>query len=119
MALAMVTVTGSLQDAAGNPLNGQVTFTPSTGLTDPVGNPVVASVTDATDSLVIPMSGVTERLNRGKFTVSLVATDSPGLAPAGWAYQVTIQIPGIPDYGGRYLIPSTPNPVDLSALAPA
>ena len=116
MTLALVTVTGTLKDAAGNPLNGEVTFTPTTGETDPYGNPVVGSIIDTADSQVIPMTGITQRLNRGAFTVSLVATDNAGLEPAGWQYQVTIQIPGIPDYGFTCYIPSSPSTVDLSAL---
>lgn len=116
MALATVTVTGLLRDAAGNPCNGQVTFTPTTGVTDSLGNPAVGSIIDTTDSQVIPMTGITQRLNRGAFSVQLIATDNAGLEPAGWQYQVTIQIPGIPDYGFTCFIPSSPNPVDLSAL---
>ena len=112
----MVTVTGLLKDASGQPLNGEVTFFPTTGETDPYGNPLVSSLIDTADSQVIPMTAITERLNRGAFTVSLVATDNAGLEPVGWQYQVLIQIPGIPDYGFTCFIPSSPNPVDLSAL---
>jgi hypothetical protein len=116
MSLSLVTVTGTLKDASGAPLNGEVTFCPTTGQTDPFGNPVVGSIIDTADSQVIPMTGITERLNRGAFSVQLVATDNAGLEPSGWQYQVTIQIPGIPDYGFTCAIPSSPNPVDLSAL---
>lgn len=118
MALSLVTVTGTLLDASGQPLNGEVTFTPSTGAVDALGNPVITSVTDAAGSLIVAMTGVGERLNRGAFSVQLVPTDTAGLLPAGWMYQVTIQIPGIPDYGFTCFLPSSPNPVDLSALTP-
>jgi hypothetical protein len=115
--LATVTVTGTILDASQQPLNGQVTFTPINNLTDAAGNPVPGSVTDRTDAIVIPMTGVAVQLNRGKFSVALVPTDVAGLIPAGWQYQVTISIPGIPDYSFTTLLPSTPNPTDLSALS--
>jgi hypothetical protein len=116
MTLSLVTVTGTLKDASGSPCNGEVTFQPTTGMIDPSGNPVAGSIIDTADSQIIPMTGITVRLNRGAFSVQLIATDNAGLEPAGWQYQVTIQIPGIPDYGFTCFIPSSPSPVDLSAL---
>jgi hypothetical protein len=112
-----VQVTGKLLDASEQPLTGTVRFTPASGQTDALGNPVAGSVTDAAGSLLIPMAGVTAVLDAtGSFSVSLVPTDTAGLEPAGWQYVVTISVPGVPDYGWSCFLPSSPSPVDLSAL---
>lgn len=120
MTLAAVTVTGTLLDAAQSPQAGTVTFTPVTGAEDAGGVPVITSIADATDLVVIPMSGVTETLDAtGRFSTTLTPTDASGLAPAGWMYQVAVQIAGVvPDYVFTCAIPSSPSTVDLSALVP-
>lgn len=117
--ISTVTVTGTILDASQEPLSGEVIFTPSTGATDAGGNPILAPITDASGLVVIAMTGVTEQLNRGTFSAALVPTNTAGLNPIGWLYQVTINNPGIPAYGFTCFIPSSPNPVDLSQLVPA
>jgi hypothetical protein len=117
--LATVTVTGTVIDAGQNPAPGTVTFTPTATGEGPGGVPVITSVADAADQVVIPMTGVTETLDAsGQFTTTLIPTDAAGLVPGGWLYQVSVQIPGVADYGFTCTIPTTPNPVDLSALVP-
>jgi hypothetical protein len=116
--MTMVTVTGTVNNAAGHPLSGTVTFTPSTGEQDPQGNPQVTGIIDPGDQEIIAMTGVTEDFAGGKFTVTVLATDTAGVSPEGWSYLVTFNVPGIPAWSNRYVIPSSPDPVDLSQLTP-
>jgi hypothetical protein len=116
--ITSVTVTGTILDASQNPASGQITFTPATGITDAGGNPVITSITDAGGLVVVAMVGVTEQLNRGMFSVELIPTDTAGLLPVNWLYQVTVDVQGIPAYSSLYYIPPMPSPVDLSQLVP-
>lgn len=127
MTLPAVTLTGTVLDAAQQPATGQVVLTPATGTYDSFGDPVITVITDPAGETVIPMAGVTAPLDpAGQVTgaggtagLTLTPTDAAGLAPAGWLYQVTFQITGVPDYGFLCQIPSTPDPIDLSQLIPA
>jgi Pectate lyase superfamily protein len=84
VSLNFVTLSGQYTDGSGNPLGGQLTFVPT------------APLTDMTDMLVLPQSPVTVILNSGgMFAVPLYATDSSNLAPAGWAWQVTVAVGGV------------------------
>ena len=100
-------VTGTFEDAAGFPLRGSITFTPS------------AVVTDSTGKVVVD-GPRTYWLTAGSFRSNpLVATDSPGLLPAGWDFTVTVAIEDIQPQAWSLAIPHTPSPVDISALIAA
>jgi hypothetical protein len=97
-----VTVTGSFPGQSGT-----VTFTPSSAITDLTGTiavlgPVVFGC---------PLSG-------GSFTSPpLLATDNPGLLPAGWTWEARIALQGTTPYGYPVLVPSSPSSTTLSALS--
>ena len=85
MALNMVTLTGSYQDAEGNnTVEGSLIFTPSSLLTDSV------------DKKTIPASPVVVDLSTvGQFSIPLIATDNANLSPSGWYYNVVISLNGV------------------------
>ena len=105
--LTSTTVTGRFVDAAGVPLAGSVTFTPSADLTDDTGS--------------VNVPAVTRRyvLTRGSFqTDPLISTDNDTISPSGWTYEVCISITGLPPLTYSILLPSSPSTVDLSAVTP-
>ena len=104
--LQAVTVKGTFMDAAGLPLHGSVTFTPSAVVTDSTGHVMVDGPRGYW-------------LSAGSFTSDpLVATDND-LSPAGWLYEVMIAIEDTPPQAWSLAIPHTPSPVDLSSLIAA
>jgi hypothetical protein len=123
----LVTITGQLLDASEQPMVGvKVTFTPTSNQTDALGTPVAGSVTDAAGSLLIPMAGVLavtnaagQLLDADGEPVALVPTDTAGLEPAGWQYQVTISVPGVPDYGFSCFLLANPFAFTATNAAPA
>jgi hypothetical protein len=102
-----VTVTGTFTDPAGSPQRGFVTFTPS------------APLADITDSAVIAPVARRYELTGGTFTSDpLAATDSTFLLPEHWVYTVQVCVQGADPYEFSCYIPSSPDPVDISALSP-
>ncbi len=101
-------VTGTYTTATGSPLNGSITFQPSTELTD------------AALGVDIPPYPLTYQLANGAFTTAPLVDDSnTGLGPAGWAYQVTLEITGVPDPMIWFVqVPHSSSPVDISTLSP-
>ncbi len=100
-------VTGTYTTATGSPLNGSITFQPSTELTD------------AALGVDIPPYPLTYQLANGAFTTAPLVDDSnTGLGPAGWAYQVTLEITGLGAQTWFVQIPHSSSPVDISSLAP-
>jgi hypothetical protein len=92
--------------AGGAANTGSVVFTPSTVLVD------------STHKAIYSGSGAAVLDNGGAASIVLLATDSAGVLPAGWRWQVDEQIPGA---RRTYWIdlPSTLGPtIDLSALSP-
>lgn len=108
MALTVVTVTGTFVYTNSTVIpTGYVSFVPNAIVLDPANGDV---------RVVFPV-----RVNldaAGKISVPLVATDNAGLSPSGWAYDVHIHVGATADDFVTF-IPSAPNPVDLSTLAPA
>jgi hypothetical protein len=103
--LSTITVTGSYVNAAGAPVSGSVTFTPT-----------VAVVDAAYNQIVVP-SPVTVTLASGSFSVALPVTDDADLTPSGWTYTVTETFTG----GRTYSISlpaSLGATVDLADLGP-
>ena len=105
--LASVVVTGKFLDAAGQPMNGTVTFTPTAELADPTG------------LVIVPKLPMCYTLSRGRFTTDpLIATDNADTTPAGWAYDVEISLQGLPPVTYAIQLPQDTSPADLSALTP-
>ncbi|WP_282793682.1 right-handed parallel beta-helix repeat-containing protein [Streptomyces sp. CC224B] len=103
-----VTVHGTYLGPDGRPLAGTVTFSPPALLTFPgsdlfIAGPVIASLDE-----------------KGRFQVTLPATDAPGMQPSGWAYVVKENLSGV--IGGRtfsVLLPKSLPDVDLADIATA
>lgn len=75
--LSTVTVGGQYVDVAGNPIAGQVRFTPRAVLIDGVA-----------DQVIIPRTVTVDLDATGTFTVVLPATDDNDLSPVNWTYSV-------------------------------
>lgn len=102
-----VRVTGRYLLPDGTPLSGQVVFRAPSLITFP-------------DSDVILGGPVTAPLDaQGAFTVTLPATDAPGMNPTGWSYAVAEQLAGVAN-GRTYqiLLPADQPAVDIADIAP-
>ena len=106
--LTTITVTGTYLDIAGNPIAGQVKFTPR------------AVLKNVTSNIILINSTITVTLDaNGAFSQALVATDDTDAAPVDFTYQVEEAF-----IGGRtfdMLLPSSTigGTVDLADVAPA
>jgi hypothetical protein len=106
--LTTVTVTGTYLDIAGDPIAGQVKFTPR------------AVIKNVTSNVILINSTITVTLNsNGAFSQVLVATDDTDAAPVDFTYQVEEAF-----IGGRnfdILLPSNTvgGTIDLADVAPA
>lgn len=106
--LTTITVTGTYLDIAGNPIAGQVKFTPR------------AVLKNVTSNIILINSTITVTLdNNGAFSQALVATNDTDAAPLDFTYEVEEAF-----VGGRtfdMLLPiATPNgTIDLADVAPA
>lgn len=106
--LTTITVTGTYLDLAGNPIAGQVKFTPR------------AVLKNTTSNVILINSTITVTLDaNGAFSQALVATDDTDAAPLNFTYQVEEAFSG-----GRtfdMLLPSATigGTVDLADVAPA
>ncbi|MFC5214320.1 hypothetical protein [Streptomyces coerulescens] len=92
----------------GQPLSGSVIFrAPVTALTFPQADVILGG------PVSVQLDG------QGAIEVTLPATDAPNMDPAGWGYQVTEQLGGIP-VGRSYtiLLPRAQPEVDLADIAP-
>ena len=110
MTLPSLTVTGRYDSAVGTPQAGAVLFTPSAAVEDAAGRVVISAVPN------------TAALNTGgSFSIVLPCTDSAGLVPAGWLYNVDVAVPGAQQTFTTYLplaLGGTAGTVDITALAP-
>jgi hypothetical protein len=106
LTLPSITVTGQYESAAGVAQPGSVTFTPT------------SAVTDAAGKLILTASAIVEALDdTGSFSVSLPCTDTSGLTPLGWAYGLTVSVPGAEATITPVYLPSSLGAtVDISAL---
>ncbi len=106
--LTTITVTGTYLDIAGNPIAGQVKFTPR------------AVLKNVTSNIILINSTITATLNSsGAFSQVLVATDDTDAAPSNFTYEVEEAFIGGRTYD--ILLPSsTPGgTIDLADVAPA
>lgn len=107
--LPSLTITGFYESATDAAQAGAVLFTPSSAVMDAAGKVVVTAV---------PNVG---SLTGGSLSITLPCTDTAGLVPAGWLYNVTVAVPGAQTTFPLYLPQSlggTTGSVDISALTP-
>lgn len=106
--LTTITVTGTYIDIAGNPIAGQVKFTPR------------AVLKNVTSNVILINSTITVTLDAsGSFSQALVATDDADAAPLNFTYRVEEAF-----IGGRtfdILLPSATvgGTIDLADVSPA
>lgn len=103
-----VTVTGRYLRPDGTPLTGQVVFR-------------APSLVTFADHDVILGGPVTVPLDtQGAFSVTLPATDAPGMNPSGWTYTVAEQFATVTQNRSyQILLPATVPEVDIADIAPA
>ncbi|MEV6309984.1 hypothetical protein AB0M10_15465 [Streptomyces sp. NPDC051840] len=111
--VASVRLTGRFIAPDGRPLTGRVTFAPPSVLTMP-GADTIAN-TAATVEITAA--------DRGRFALTLIATDSEGMSPRGWSYLVTERLAGAEMRQYHIMLPAMPDSgpdasVDLADLAP-
>ena len=106
--LTTITVTGTYLDIAGDPIAGQVKFTPR------------AVLKNVTSDVILINSTITVTLDaNGAFSQSLVATDDSDAAPIDFTYEVEEAFIGGRTYD--ILLPSATvgGTIDLADVAPA
>lgn len=104
--LSTVTVSGTYVDIQGNPIAGQVSFTPRAILTDP-----------AYDQIIIAKTIYVTLDSNGSFSVVLPVTDDQDLDPYDFTYSVEEAFSGGRTYD--ISIPSSPSTLDLADVVPA
>lgn len=103
--LSTVTVGGQYVDVAGNPIAGQVKFTPRAVLVDGVAN-----------QIVIPNTVTVDLDATGTFTVVLPATDDASLSPVNFTYRVEESFSGGRTYDIQ--LAATPSSQNLADKVP-
>lgn len=104
--LSLVTVTGTYIDITGDPIAGQVKFTPRAVLRNVTSNVILVNST-----IVVTLDA------NGAFSQQLVATDDPDASPIDFTYFVEEAF-----VGGRtfdILLPASVATVDLADVSPA
>ena len=104
--LSLVTVTGTYIDISGEPIAGQVKFTPRAVLRNTTSNVILVNST-----IVVTLDA------NGAFSQQLVATDDPDASPIDFSYFVEEAF-----VGGRQfdiLLPKATATVDLADTSPA
>jgi hypothetical protein len=105
---ATCTLTGTYNDATGAIAQGQLVITPT------------AELVDASGAVILPQIPITVPLINGTFTTPLLPTDTAGISPTGWSYQVVEEIA----YSGRgtitttyYIQPTGTGTINIASLA--
>ena len=104
--LSTVTLSGTYVDLQGNPIRGQVKFTPRTVALNP-----------SADTILIPSALTVSLDDNGSFVVVLPATNDTDLIPTGFTYRVEESFTG-----GRTFdisLPSTSPVINLADIAPS
>lgn len=104
--LSLVTVTGTYIDISGEPIAGQVKFTPRAVLRNVTSNVILVNST-----IVVTLDA------NGSFSQQLVATDDPDASPVDFTYFIEEAF-----VGGRsfdILLPAATATVDLADISPA
>ena len=104
--LSTVTVGGQYVDVAGNPIAGQIKFTPRAILVDTTGDQVIVNRTITVDLDA-----------NGEFTETLPVTDDSDISPVDFTYRVEEAFSGGRVYD--ITLPSTPSTQNLADKVPA
>lgn len=96
--ISRVTMTGSLLDDAGNPLQGVVTLTPS----------VFQVVSPTTDTIIELQSRSLQLDQYGGFSVDLIPSDESDVLPSGTIW--TLTLPGDTPASLQFTVPSDAGP---------
>ena len=108
--LNTATITATYTDSAGVAQAGSVSFTPTSAVYDGSGKQVL---TETAVTGVLNSSGV---LSLGP----IPCTDNTGLVPNGWAYSVSVNVPGAQQvFSPVYLPHALGASVDITQLVPA
>ncbi|MFB7114051.1 hypothetical protein [Streptomyces sp. NPDC056291] len=106
ISIASVTLTGRFIRPDGTPLTGNLVFEPPAHLT-------------MSDADIISTGSATAELDTyGSFSVSLIATDAPGMQPSDWAYTVTERLHQAAGRTYHVKLPVATPIVDLADIAP-
>lgn len=106
-AIPTVTVTARYLSPDGNALTGSVVFEPPPLLTHSASDVMLGG----------PVTGVLDA--DGRISVTLPATDTPGMNPQNWAYTVTEKLSGVRGRGPyKILLPTAQPKADLADIAP-
>lgn len=107
MALSLVTLILDVTDGAGSPVSyGMAALTPS------------AQLTDATDNLLVVAPVGAQFTGSPSPQVQLLPTDSPNLAPSGWAWTVSFaSVPGKPA-AFSFFLPANPMTFTATGASP-
>lgn len=105
--LSTVTVSGTYKRPNGTPFIGKLTFRPEPAIltSGAYGTLVLGTVDAVLDT-------------NGTFTVSLLATDDPDVAPTGWTYRVTERWNSAPGRNYPLSLPAAAPTVDIADVAP-
>lgn len=106
--LTTITVTGTYLDIAGNPIAGQVKFTPR------------AVIKNVTSNIILINSTITVTLDAsGAFSQALVATNDPDAAPVDFTYRVEEAFSGGRTFDILLPTATVGGTIDLADVSPA
>ena len=106
--LSTIIVTGTYIDIAGNPIAGQVKFTPR------------AVIKDTTLNYILINSTITVTLDsNGSFSKSLIVSDDPDASPVGFTYYVEEAFVGGRSYDMLLPAGTAGGTLDLADVSPA
>lgn len=113
MTIPAITVTGTYEDASGNPLSGTVTFILNAEITD-------GTTTIPRTKIVCPVDAEGRLLDpdTGDVGAVLYASEGVGIEPTGALYKVRERLTGAPRRTFFISLPSSPTTVDMSDLTP-
>ncbi|MFI2354683.1 glycerophosphodiester phosphodiesterase family protein [Streptomyces anulatus] len=106
--LPTVTLTGTYTHPDGSPMKGSVSVTPTPG-----------KVVSASTGLTIQGRAKAKFDGNGQATLTVLATDAPGINPEGFTYEVTIAFPDATGDTFHIELPATAPNVQLPAITPA
>ncbi|WP_256986706.1 glycerophosphodiester phosphodiesterase [Streptomyces sp. SS07] len=106
--LPTVTLTGTYTHPDGSPMKGSVSVTPTPG-----------KVVAADSGLVIQGRAKQKIDGNGHVTLTVLATDAPGINPANFTYEVKIAFPDAPGDEFTIELPADAPNVQLPAITPA
>lgn len=106
--LPTVTLTGTYTHPDGSPMKGSVSVTPTPG-----------KVVSASTGLTIQGRAKAKFDGNGQVSLTVLATDAPGINPEGFTYEVTIAFPDATGDTFHIELPAAAPNVQLPAITPA